>query len=98
MTRDKQAQIKMLVAKLAEITNEQEEIGSNSVAELQKLLPTYSANDIEIELLHLLKYVNVNLFTNSQLAKLILYGQNCFVHGRMTGRKDVQILQPKKKK
>lgn len=98
MTQDQQAQIKMLVAKLAEITNEQKENGENIVAELQKLLPTYTANDIEIELRHLLSYVNVNLFTNAQLAKLILYGQNCFVHGRMTGRKDVQILQTKKKK
>ena len=71
MTQDQQAQIKMLVAKLAEITNEQKENGENIVAELQKLLPTYTANDIEIELLHLLRYVDVNLFTNAQLAKLI---------------------------
>lgn len=98
MTRDQQAEIKMLVAKLAELTNEKEEIGNNSGAELQKLLPTYSANDIDIELHHLRGYVDTNLFTNSQLAKLILYGQNCFVHGRMTGRKDIQILQTKKKK
>lgn len=98
MTKDQQAQIKMLVAKLAEVTNEQKEIGENIVAELQMLLPSYSANDINIELRHLRKYVDTNLFTNSQLAKLILYGQNCFVHGRMTGRKDVQILQTKKKK
>lgn len=98
MTRDQQAEIKMLIAKLAEVANEQEEFGNNSGAELQKLLPTYSANDIEIELRHLRRYVDVNLFTNAQLAKLILYGQNCFVHGRMTGRKDIQILQTKKKK
>lgn len=98
MTRDQLAEVKMLIAKLAEVTNEQEELGTNSVAELQKLLPTYSVNDIYIELRHLRGYVDVNLFTNSQLAKLILYGQNCFVHGRMTGRKDVQILQTKKKK
>lgn len=98
MTRDQQAQIKMLVAKLAEITNEQKDIFLESYDELQKLLPEYSANEIYIELCHLRKYVETNMFTNAQLAKLIMYGQNCFVHGRMTGRKDVQILQTKKKK
>lgn len=98
MTRDKQAVVKMLIAKLAEVANEQEEFERNSFAVLQKLLPTYSANDLDIELRLLRRYVDTSLFTNSQLAKLILYGQNCFVHGRMTGRKDIQILQTKKKK
>lgn len=98
MTRDQQAEIKLLIAKLAEVINEKEEIGSNSIAELQKLMPGYSAVDIDVELRHLRRYVDTSLFTNSQLAKLIFYGQNCFVHGRMTGRKDIQVLQTKKGK
>lgn len=98
MIRDQQAQIKMLVAKLAEITNEQKDDFLGNYEELQKLLPAYTANEIYIELRHLREYVETNMFTNAQLAKLILYGQNCFVHGRITGRKDVQILQTKKKK
>ena len=98
MTQDRQNEIKQLIVKLNELIKEAPRANNELFLLISTYITGYTAREIEMEYMRISKFISLETFTAEQIAKLIKYGQSCFVHGRIEGRKDVQILQTKKKK
>lgn len=91
MTSENQRKIKQLIIKINELMQESPRANEDLFKEIQIYLNNYSLPEVRFEYTKLSKFIRLESFTAEQIAQLIRYGAWKFVHGRMEGRKDINI-------
>lgn len=91
MTTDNQRKVKQLIIKIHELMQEAPRANEDLFLNIKIYLDNYSLPEIRNEYFELSKFLSLESFTAEQIAQLIRYGTWKFVHGRIEGRKDINI-------